>query len=306
MPASWAALERPSFSLASPRLDLAGGALEAGEGAQELGLAVAGDPGEADDLVRRRPRGRRRSKSEPPQALDAAAPGRPRRRGARLSGKARREFAADDQLQHLLVGHLVDRRRAADLAVAHHGDPVGDPAHLGEPVGDVDRPPRRGRSPAGPARRPCRPSARRAARSARRGSAPSAPAPAPWPARSAAAGRSRGPRGGRRARTSQPTRSSCSRIQQRRPRPPVDDVARRRDRHVLGDGQVEQQRRILVDDRQRRASCATIGVDALDSARRRARSCPRRGRSRRRRPPSASTCRRRSHRAARGPRRGRR
>ena len=143
---------------------------EPGEGAQQLALAVADDAGDADDLAAvgregdvgeaRRPRARRRR-------APAARPPAARCLGGKVDSSWRPTIIASSSSSVTSVD--VDRARGA--AVAQHGDPVGELAHLGEAVGDVDDGGARLRRRRGPGRRAVRPSPGRAARSARRGSA---------------------------------------------------------------------------------------------------------------------------------------
>ena len=73
--------------------------------------------------------------------------------GRCLGGNVESSCRPDDECEQLLVGdRRRPRERSAQLAVAQHGDPVGELPDLGEPVGDVDdgaaarpRPPGRGR-----------------------------------------------------------------------------------------------------------------------------------------------------------------
>ena len=192
---------------------------------------------------------------------------------------------------------------AAHLAVAHDGHAVGDLADLGQAVGDVDD----GRA----ARRPPRAPARRRARPCRRpsgavgssriricGSSASAFASSTscrWATLSSAMRALERPPRSRRGRAARASR---------RGRPPAVGAAPRGAASAMFSATVRSgssagcwwtiARPVRLGDGRRSGARTT---------RRRARSCPRPGRSRRTRRPSASTCRRRSRRAARGPRR---
>ena len=104
IPALLAASGLPSLIEVPPRLDLAGGAHQAGERAQELALAVARDAGDADDLaalgghvdVVKAIAGKLRYDELAARLADGAALGR----------KHVCDRPADDQPQHLLVQHL--------------------------------------------------------------------------------------------------------------------------------------------------------------------------------------------------------
>ena len=111
--------------------DLARGGLQSGQGAQEFRLPVAGDSGDADDLSRRDLEVDVREGAAGQTADEEAVAGG---RLGQLGGKGLLDLTADDQPQHLVVGHRIDQRRAADGSVAHHGDAVGDLTHLGEAV----------------------------------------------------------------------------------------------------------------------------------------------------------------------------
>ena len=107
-----------------------------GERAQERALAVALDSGESHDLARLDIEG---------DVVEAAAAERLRaeqRRhrlaGGALCGEDLVDRAADDQPQDLALGDAVGVEGAASLAVAEHGDPIGDLLDLGKAVGDVD------------------------------------------------------------------------------------------------------------------------------------------------------------------------
>ena len=102
--------------------------LQAGERAEELALPVALDAGEADDLARPRRRGSTSWKRGAAEPVDARAAARRLGRAARLVGEDLLDRAADDQAQDLVLGDAGGRERAARLAVAQHGDPVGDRA----------------------------------------------------------------------------------------------------------------------------------------------------------------------------------
>ena len=115
---------------------LAGGIQQTGQGPQELALAIAANAGNADDLsgsrvqihvVEGRP-GQVLDRELDAIRLDASA----------LAREHVRHRAADDQPQHLLVRHLADRRRTADLAIAQHGGPISDLADLLKAVRDID------------------------------------------------------------------------------------------------------------------------------------------------------------------------
>jgi hypothetical protein len=112
----------------------AGRVLEPGQGAQELGLAVADDAGQADDLPG--VRGQRHVVEGPVgQVLDD-------QRGIVSDGlRLGRELGghrpADDELEQPGVFDVADSEAAADCAVAEHRDLLAQFAHLGQPVGDV-------------------------------------------------------------------------------------------------------------------------------------------------------------------------
>ena len=220
-----------------------------GERAQELALAVALDAGEADDLARPRPRGRRSWKRGPlrpstraeastvdarwPSAGKTCSTARPmiRRRISASENRARGE-------------------RAAGLAVAQDRDPVGDLLHLGQAVRDVDDRRAALGDRADALEQPLASRPASATRSARRARAPSTRARAPSRSRGAGGrrrsarrrarpGRSRR-RPPRASRVSTPTRATTAGA----------EAPRHREHHVLGDRQVLENREVLVDDRE--------------------------------------------------------
>ena len=112
---------------------------QADQGLDQLGLAVALDPGQPVDLraahVQVEPGQQLLAPDDDPQVLDLEH--RPAGGGLALD-PAQQHRAADHHLGHLVGvgvggGHGVDH-----LAVAEHGDPVGDLEHLVERVGDED------------------------------------------------------------------------------------------------------------------------------------------------------------------------
>jgi hypothetical protein len=129
-------VQLPRRELPIADADGPGGLGQAGQGTQQLGLAVADDTGHTDDLA---PACGERDVGEPVpgDALD--------HEGGLLVGRDRvlgregvLQLAADDHREELVVGDLVDDHRAAVAAVAQNGDAVGELPHLRHPVGDVD------------------------------------------------------------------------------------------------------------------------------------------------------------------------
>ena len=114
---------------------VAGRRQQPGERPQELTLPIALDAGEADDLagtdleidvVEART-------GQAANAEHVPFVGRPV-----LLREELVDLAADDQPQHVLLRGALGGQRAAGLAVAEHGDPVGDAEDLGQAVRDVD------------------------------------------------------------------------------------------------------------------------------------------------------------------------
>ena len=140
--------------------------VDAGERAQELALALALDPGEADDLARAR------GQTHVVEA-GAAEPGhfeQQRRRDPRLSReRSGASGRPGDQRHDLADRNLAGAPALDDLAVAHDRDAVGERGHLVQPVRDIDDRRRPGRAGGGSDRRAgrCRPAG--TVRSARRG-----------------------------------------------------------------------------------------------------------------------------------------
>ena len=118
-----------------------GGAVEGG---QKLGPSRAHDAGEPDDLAG--PHLERNLDRRLPAGADAAGreagPFEPQHRLAEIGAALRIELGerAPDQHPHEFRLGGLRRRNARHLAVAQHGDAVGDARHLLEPVGDVDDP----------------------------------------------------------------------------------------------------------------------------------------------------------------------
>ncbi len=109
--------------------------LQPGQGAHQFGLTIALDTGDADDLAVRHGKA---------DIIELSAAERLHRKvdvvGASrsLGWECRAKCPADDQAQQLFVANFIDSPDAANLAVAQHGDPLGDLAYLCQAVCDVD------------------------------------------------------------------------------------------------------------------------------------------------------------------------
>ncbi len=131
----------PASSMSSTATDPAGRVPHAREHLDQLGLPVAGDPGDPQDLARAdverhvRQRGElvRAGRVQAPDAEDRLA-----RRGRRIRGTLDAErWAADHHAGQLaLVGRA--RGRADEPPTAEHADAVADGPHLGQLVADED------------------------------------------------------------------------------------------------------------------------------------------------------------------------
>jgi hypothetical protein len=114
------------------------GALQAGQRTQQVGLAVARDAGDADDLARRD------GEADVVELVAAEVldleHGRLRGGviGRALVGERRLDAAPDDELDDLVVAERRHRRGRAHGAVAQDADAIGDQAHLGQAMRDVD------------------------------------------------------------------------------------------------------------------------------------------------------------------------
>ena len=181
--------------------------LDAGEGAQELHLAVALGAGDADDLAaaelrstgpNRRPRSWVTWSSTSSLASTVGV------------GEGVLERAADHQRDDVGLGHRVGVERALADAVAQDRDAVGDVEHLGEAVADVDDGDAGRRRACGSGRAAARRRRGRAPWSARRAAAPSAATAAPGRPRASAAGRATGSRSARRRQMSSSYSASFS------------------------------------------------------------------------------------------------
>ena len=120
---------------------------EPGEGAQQVALAVAHDPADADDLAAATREGDvgEAVAGEPVDVQDDVAEGVVRAASAGRSASSWRPTIMASSSSSVTSS---TRRAAAQPAVAQHGDALGEHPHLGEAVGDVDDGgPRRGQGP---------------------------------------------------------------------------------------------------------------------------------------------------------------
>src|SRR5882762_9257536 len=110
-------------------------ASDAGEGTHELALAIAVDPGQADDFAAA-DLGIDLGEGRSAQTLDIEDNGR--RDFALLRWKLAIEFGTDDQRDDLLLGQFRDVVGTLSLAISQHCQALGDRPHFPDAVRDVD------------------------------------------------------------------------------------------------------------------------------------------------------------------------
>ena len=250
----------------SPRTKTApdDGAVGAEDQPHQLGAPRADEPGDAEQLAGAQREARVLDDAGQRHALDAqqlAGRRAARRGGARFSG------AIADPVICLMSAGLVDARRCRPsntvLAVAHDRHAVGDLEDLVEPVRDVgDRDAVVAQARAAPCadgrsrRRSATPSARRARTGAR---------PPPGRARSSPGGGAAtlrlasGARGSMSASRRSSTVCAQRRSARRLTRPPAVVRVAEAEPDVLGDRQVRDVGKLLVDEREARARVASCG-----------------------------------------------
>ena len=109
--------------------------LQAGKGAHQFRLTVAGNARHPDDL----PLGH--VEADILEALAGVRRNRKTyitRRSLQLGRKCRAQRAADDQTQKVGVADFTDQGAAPEASVAQHGDAIGDLAEFGQAMSDVN------------------------------------------------------------------------------------------------------------------------------------------------------------------------
>ena len=129
------AQEFVALESAPAEADFAVGRLKSCERSHQLGLAVARDPRNADDLSARNVEAHILEFSSA-QSLNGQVDFL--RNALRLRRKRRPERATDDHAQQILIRHVGHQRPTAHAAVSQHRDAMRDLADLRETMGNVD------------------------------------------------------------------------------------------------------------------------------------------------------------------------